>query len=234
MVIVAFNPQQSLGDLAFFRTFYHAPASLVALGPWSGQLMESAPAVRLLRPDAASANAEVTYLTVDEVTVPSTRPAGQPGASLGRRFATLAGEEPVNWAWCTPSPGATDTDGDGLPDEWEWQEGLDAYSARGENGAGGDPDRDGIDNWGEYTAQTDAWIGPTTLTLDRAILRGGDAVLIRFVGRTGRRYSLETRATDARSTWQILPGYESALGNQPTVWSVPVGSSGELFRVRVD
>ena len=50
---------------------------------------------------------------------------------------------------------ATDSDGDQLPDYWENSHGLDAYSAAGDNGAGGDPDQDGLPNQQEFQHGTD-------------------------------------------------------------------------------
>jgi hypothetical protein len=47
-----------------------------------------------------------------------------------------------------------DSDGDGLPDEWELLMGLDAHSATGADGALGDPDGDGVTNAQEYAAGT--------------------------------------------------------------------------------
>ena len=43
-----------------------------------------------------------------------------------------------------------DSDGDGLPDNWEVEEGLNPEDSTGENGAGGDPDRDGKSNSEEW------------------------------------------------------------------------------------
>lgn len=47
-----------------------------------------------------------------------------------------------------------DSDGDGLPDTWEIQAGLDPYSAAGSQGAAGDPDGDGRSNLTEYQQGT--------------------------------------------------------------------------------
>lgn len=48
-----------------------------------------------------------------------------------------------------------DDDGDGLPNDWESQHRLDRSSASGEDGATGDPDRDGLSNIDEYYNFTD-------------------------------------------------------------------------------
>lgn len=47
-----------------------------------------------------------------------------------------------------------DSDGDGLPDEWETAVGLDPYDANGDNGAAGDPDRDAVLNAEEFAVGT--------------------------------------------------------------------------------
>ena len=48
-----------------------------------------------------------------------------------------------------------DTDGDGLPDGWENDNGFDPNDPTGDNGANGDPDGDGLLNSGEYLTQHD-------------------------------------------------------------------------------
>jgi hypothetical protein len=53
-----------------------------------------------------------------------------------------------------PSVQPGDTDGDGLPNEWEVGWGLDERSPEGENGATGDPDGDGVVNIEEHRRGT--------------------------------------------------------------------------------
>jgi hypothetical protein len=53
------------------------------------------------------------------------------------------------------SQAAIDGDGDGLPDYWENGYGMDPSSGVGDNGAGGDPDQDGLTNQQEFQRGTD-------------------------------------------------------------------------------
>ena len=48
------------------------------------------------------------------------------------------------------NPHSSGTDGDGLPDAWEVANGLDPTSDVGDDGASGDPDGDGLNNWQEF------------------------------------------------------------------------------------
>lgn len=57
-----------------------------------------------------------------------------------------------------PSDQPYDTDGDGLPDEWEVNYGLDPNDPTGANGAFGDPDADRLTNLAEYQAGTNPYV----------------------------------------------------------------------------
>lgn len=54
-----------------------------------------------------------------------------------------------------------DSDSDGLPDEWEIANGLNANSAAGNDGANGDPDGDGVTNINEYFLGTNPQLADT-------------------------------------------------------------------------
>jgi hypothetical protein len=66
------------------------------------------------------------------------------GGPLRRGGLRVAGQEVVI------TQVSSDGDADGLPDDWEQLFGLDPTSASGADGAGGDPDRDGVSNAGEH------------------------------------------------------------------------------------
>lgn len=87
---------------------------------------------------------------VDASTLVAVAPAHEPGAVLvevrnpsGQTYSAVA------FTYVDEAPNA-DSDRDGLPDAWESAYGLDPGSAAGEDGAAGDPDRDGVSNLDEY------------------------------------------------------------------------------------
>ena len=73
-------------------------------------------------------------------------------------FDAYAGHRGTNVSFVALSQGTTpygsDSDGDGMPDWWEVQYGLDPSSSSGDNGPWGDPDGDGLCNVAEYLAGT--------------------------------------------------------------------------------
>lgn len=81
-------------------------------------------------------------------------------------FRTLRAEDfevvQLGWRPSTPPPPPddADVDDDGLPDEWERRFGLDPGNGAGDEGADGDPDRDGRTNreeWQEGTHPRGTW-----------------------------------------------------------------------------
>jgi sugar lactone lactonase YvrE len=110
-----------------------------------------------------------------------------------------------------------DSDGDGLPDEWEEQFGLDAHSASGADGAGGDPDGDGRTNADELADGTNPR-GLPSLAIDRVSLRfGGVTSGPTLVAWTQSQVVRLTKAGSSPATW-------TATATQP--WLLVSPSSG--------
>jgi len=94
--------------------------------------------------------------------------------------------------------GGTTSDGDGdtLPDAWEDTYGLDSESPDGDDGADGDPDGDGFDNYSELVAGTDpgdagSSLGILSLVLEGIAGPGPDDRTIQWSSVPGHLYHVE-------------------------------------------
>ena len=94
---------------------------------------------------------------------------------------------------------ATDSDQDGLPDNWETTHGLDIGNALD---AAADPDGDGLSNLSEYQVGTDPRNAASLLRLEAE--RNGRMVVLRFQAAAGKSYQLrKTTALPVRNAeWQ--------------------------------
>jgi hypothetical protein len=218
VVVVGFDPVLRPGDLNAFRAVYGLGLEVVILGPYAGRLENSGEAVRLLRPDPPQTLpgpdfGRVPYVLVEEIEYANVAPwpadANASGNSIERIASAAYGNDPLNWRSSAPTPGSSgappdlDTDGDGLPDTWELANGLDPYSSDGDQGAGGDPDGDGLTNWEEFQAGTHPNDASSYLRVESIAESGGEA-RIRFRAVAGRSYSIMYRPAVGAGVWLKL------------------------------
>ena len=107
------------------------------------------------------------------------------------------------------SPAKTDTDGDELPDNWEVLNNLDPLSVIGDDGASGDPDGDGVDNYAEYELGTNPNLADTD---NDGLSDGKEVVCVSFAGSLPW---LEI-STLTNVTVEITNGW-----NQAVCWNLP-------------
>jgi CotH kinase protein/Lamin Tail Domain/Fn3 associated/Chitobiase/beta-hexosaminidase C-terminal domain/Immunoglobulin I-set domain/Bacterial TSP3 repeat len=221
-LVVGFDPATNVASLANFRSKYGVPTNVSLYGPYSGKLNNAGASIQLYKPDSPQTSPHpdagfVPYALVEQVTYSNAPPwpagADGTGMSLQRRLLGSYGNEPLNWVACSPNPGTrncmSDTDGDGLPDDWELANGLNPYSAAGNDGANGDPDGDGFTNLQEYLAGTDPHDPASFLKIDSIGLLPGVAALC-FTRIASHSYSIQYRTSVETGSWQKLADVESA------------------------
>lgn len=102
-----------------------------------------------------------------------------------------------------------DTDGDGMPDGWEFVYDLHPYNSSGYHGAEGDPDKDGLNNKYEYTnpnIDTDGitWTDPLNNDTDEDGAFDGKEALLKPIGSDPT--NKDTDGDEMEDGWEIKYG----------------------------
>lgn len=217
LLIVNFDPVASPAALSSFRLKYGVPASVGVMGPFSGRLGNGGDTVALYRPDPPQLPGTpeagfVPYVLVERVVYSPVAPwpagADGTGASLQRMVSSGFGNEPVNWQAASPTAGrandagsgASDVDGDGMPDTWERANGLNENDAAD---AGLDLDQDGLTNLQEFLAGTDPSLAASSLRFI-SVEATASGVKLRFETMANRTYTVEYRSALSAGSWQKL------------------------------
>ncbi len=233
LLLVSFDPATNVSSVAAFRAAYGTNGVLV--GPYSGKLDNGGESISLYAPDKPEILPPdvglVPYVLIEQVVYSDATPwptnADGLGQSLQRLTFAAYGNDPANWFAGAPTAGfkaGNDTDGDGMPDDWEDAHGLNKFV----NDAALDPDRDGFTNLQEYLAGTDPQSAASALRLLSAV-RNGSGTDIRFEAVAGKTYSVLYRDTLASGSWQKLADVPAQAPTQIVTVHDPSGPNTSRF-----
>ena len=123
-----------------------------------------------------------------------------------------------------------DSDGDGIPDDWETQYGLNPTNAAD---ATLDPDGDGFTNLQEFLASTDPTNAASALRIT-SIAPQGTNFVVSFTSAAGKLYRLESADNLVTSVWVTvsnnIPGTGAII---PVADLGAVGLTNRFYRVRL-
>jgi len=132
----------------------------------------------------------------------STKPSGT-GFALARVSPLAFGDDPINWAAATPTPGASnivDSDADGIPDDVELRYGLNPTNAAdAQMNLDGDG-RTNLDEWRSGTALND----PADV-LSLAITHAAtNRIQLTSLAKPGRRYQVQFSQKPSGAGWNAI------------------------------
>jgi hypothetical protein len=237
LLVVSFDPVLTPSMLTDFRARFGVPPLVPVLGPFSGRLSNSGEEARLLHPDRPEGLGDPTpglvpYELVEFVKYGIAAPwpvdAAGTGASLQRSVATNYSNEPLNWFAATPNPGrgaVADSDGDGMPDDWETANGLDPESNAD---ADDDADDDGASNLAEYRAGTNPQSSSSVLKFT-SVQKAENVLSLKFHAVAGRPYELQARSQLAVGNWLTISNIPPPGGTGEITLSVPANDPAMQF-----
>ena len=228
--IVSFNPTNA-SQLATFRSKWALPVSVPIFGPWNGKLDNSADDVKLERPDAPNLDGSVPFILVERVQYTDASPwkisADGFGTSLQRNVFSAYGNDPISWS-ALPVIGAvvTDSDGDGMADWWEIENGLNPLV----NDAALDPDADSMSNLREFMARTNPQDAASALRIQ--IAKVGSQVGLSFEAQAQLSYAVQTNNVLSNGNWQTWQQIVAAPTNRTILLTNVAPGAVQFFRLR--
>jgi uncharacterized repeat protein (TIGR01451 family) len=124
----------------------------------------------------------------------------------------------------------SDRDHDGMPDQWEVDNGLNPDDA---SDAPQDPDGDGMTNLQEYQAGTNPHDAGSVLRITHVEMVGREMHIF-FTGVSGKRYRIERQVEGTPPTWVgVLDIAAGATTELEVIDVLPAGEATRIYRVRL-
>jgi hypothetical protein len=242
VLVVNFDPNDAAA-LNIFKAAYGIANNVAIFGPWNGKLSNDGEKIELYRPDTPNIATDkdpgfVPFLLVEKVTYSNLAPwpvdASATGKSLQRLNGATYGDEPSNWIASAPTadPGpsaVTDTDADGIPDDWERSFGLNPNDP---SDARQDMDNDGLSNLQEYQAGTNPGDPRSSLGLV-VTSANGSSVTIQFNAIQGVSYTIQMRSSLSSGAWTKIKDFGPVPTSGPVSFtdSLPGSASTRFYRL---
>ena len=228
--IVSFNPTNT-SQLATFRAKWALPVGVSVFGPWSGKLDNSSSDLKLERPDPPNLDGSVPFLIVERVQYTDSLPwdvsADGFGTALQRNVYSEYANDPSAWS-ALPVVGTvvSDSDGDGMADWWEIENGLNPFV----NDAALDPDGDGMNNLRESVARTNPHDATSALRIQS--VKAGIKIELSFEAQAQLTYAVQTNNILNNGSWQTWQQIAAAPTNHIVVFTNGLPGMIQFYRVR--
>jgi hypothetical protein len=232
LLVVSFNPASDTQRLADFRAAHQIPDAIPIFGPFQGSLALPEASLELQEPDNPEGPDKpkpgfVPYFRRERVDFLTTNPWPNLSLTSGLALQRLPNppfaNDPAAWSTALPTPGSppkpTDSDNDGMPDDWETTYTFDPLNP---DDALEDADLDLASNLDEYVAGTHPRNAADVLRLTATLASPANTLTFSFPAVAGRTYELQSRDTTPAAPWQSLTNLAPTQSQILTIpWPTP-------------